>query len=163
MQAMSGGEPVHHIAHATDESLTQCGQPMPPEQLQVRPRRKPKICDACSVQFKAHRWPSDEWEATVGVVATRDPKTRAIPLDELVERLQALREMTGADRVLEARRLSDVTAATLQAVGDEGVASMTRPRGRLTYVEAARELGYTDDGSIGRAVSRHNRRQRGEL
>lgn len=94
-------------------------------------------------------------------VATRDPKkSKAIPLEEFERKVAMLRELPLTERALLARQLSDVATSTLQAVGDAAVWEATKT---ASYLEVAKAMSYTDDGSIGRAVSRHNRRRRGEL
>lgn len=99
-------------------------------------------------------------------MATRDPKAKSIPLDELIERLTALKNATGVERARLARELSATSGPTIvsiKAAGDEGLWQATRPRGELTYDEAAAALGYGSQQRVSDAVSSHLRRRRGEI
>lgn len=98
-------------------------------------------------------------------MATRDPKTKPIPLDELIAMIKKLKRLKGAEKMQLARHLSDPkgpTVVTLSAIGDEGMWEEKQSSG-LTYDELADKLGYGSRARVTDAVSRHNRRLRGEL
>lgn len=78
-----------------------------------------------------------------------------ISIPDLIAKLEELAAMRGVDKVRLARELSDVAMASLQAVGDEGVWQATR---EAPYAEVARELGYSTQGPVRRAVYRHGKR-----
>lgn len=46
---------IHHIGHPFRDNMTYCGIPMPPEQLEVRPRGQVEICPECAKHFKQER------------------------------------------------------------------------------------------------------------
>jgi hypothetical protein len=101
-------------------------------------------------------------------VATRDPQVaKTMPLDDLIELLIQLdsHELTGVESVKLARQLAARTGpmqTTLKAVGDAAMARAKRETG-LTYDQLATLLGYGSRSRVTDAVSRHNRRLRGEL
>lgn len=100
----------------------------------------------------------DQWRAPSpdGAQApTMCDMAEPIPISELIAKLDELAQLRGVDRVRLARELSDVAMASLQAVGDEGVWQATR---EAPYAEVARELGYSTQGPVRRAVYRYGRR-----
>jgi hypothetical protein len=97
-------------------------------------------------------------------VATRDPKAKAIPLRELIARLEELDAATGLERTRLARELASTggpTIVTLKAVGDEGIWQATQSG--LTYDQVREALGYGSRSRVSDAVMRQNRRRRGQL
>lgn len=85
---------------------------------------------------------------------TGDP----IPLPELIARLQELDAARGIERARLARRgnLAAIAQKTIANAGDEGM--WQAKRGGMSYKEIMAEMGYTDDGPVGRAITDHNRR-----
>lgn len=98
----------------------------------------------------------------IGGVRAKDPVIKPLPLAELIRRLQELEALDGLDRARLAKaELGAVARATIAAAGDEGVWQAKR-RG-MSYNEIVAAMDYSDDGPVSRAISRHNRRLRGEL
>jgi len=97
-------------------------------------------------------------------VGVSDPKTKPIPLEELIAQLQALLAVDGIERARAAKlagNLGYVARSSVAAAGDEGIWQAKR-RG-MSYKDIAEAMDYSDIGPVGRAISRHNRRLRGEL
>lgn len=98
-------------------------------------------------------------------MATRDPKAKPIPVDALIALIKQLKRAKGKEKVRLARLLASTAGpaiVTFSALGDEGVWQEKQASGK-TYDELAVELGYGSRSRVTDAVSRHNRRQRGEL
>lgn len=82
----------------------------------------------------------------------------ALPLPELIARLQELDALTGVERARLAKgKLSTVIQASVAAAGDEGI--WQAKRGGMTYKEIMAAMGYADDGPVARAVTAHNKRR----
>jgi hypothetical protein len=97
------------------------------------------------------------------VPRAKDPEVKPIPLAdlrELVDRLMAL-DPTGRAKAIRNEELAAVARASVAAAGDEAIWQMKR--GGKTYADVMADLGYADRGPVVRAISRHNRRRRGEL
>lgn len=93
----------------------------------------------------------------------KDPDVKPIALAELrelVDRLMAL-DSTERAKAIRNDELAAVARASMAAAGDEAIWQMQRSG--LKYADVMAELGYADRGPVVRAISRHNRRRRGEL
>lgn len=93
----------------------------------------------------------------------KDPEVKPLPLAELREMVDRLLALDPAQRAKAIRGgdLAAVARATLAAAGDAAVWEMQR--GGETYAAVMSDLEYADRGPVVRAISRHNRRRRGEL
>lgn len=106
------------------------------------------------------RVPRDWRTAIVGYasrVGTRPPKAQAIPIEELIDRLQRLADATGVERARLAAELSSTggpTIVSIRAARDMGIWEATR---QLSYVEVMAELDLKSKANISDAVTRHNR------
>jgi hypothetical protein len=88
---------------------------------------------------------------------------KPVPPEDLVAMFQQLLTLEGVELAKLARKLAKTdgpTMATLRVLGDKGTWEATRT---ASYLEVARELGHAQEKKVGEAVTRHNKRRRGEL
>lgn len=96
-------------------------------------------------------------------VTTRDRKAQAIPLRDLIGKLEELDAAQGLERARLARELASTggpTIVTLKAAGDEGIWQATQSG--MTYEQVRDALGYGSRSRVSDAVLAHNRRRRAQ-